>query len=79
MAKQYYSPEAIKELREKRGMSKKTLADKAGVTLMTIYRVENGQNCSIRLLQRIAQELDSSLVDLLNPSTATNKFFYADC
>lgn len=66
--KQFYLPERVRQLREARGLTKLQLAQKTSVTLMTVYRVENGQACSLNLLQRIADTFEVPLIDLLNPS-----------
>jgi transcriptional regulator with XRE-family HTH domain len=54
-----YDGGKVRKLREQHGMSKIELAQAAGVTLMTIYRVEGGRHCSPDLLRRIAQIFDT--------------------
>ena len=54
-----YDCSKVRKLREQNGMSKLELAKTVGVTLMTIYRVENGRHCSPDLLRRIAQTFDT--------------------
>lgn len=61
--------EKIKHWRQKRGLTQKQLAEKAGLTIATIGRIEvdirHGTN--ITTLQRIADGLGISLDKLLNP------------
>ncbi len=61
--------EKIKHWRQKKGFTQKQLAEKAGLTLATIGRIETGmrQGTNITTLQRIAEALGISLDKLLNP------------
>lgn len=55
------------ELREKRGLSKADLADKAKVNYNTIVKIESGENKNptIKTLIGIAQVFDIKVEDLL--------------
>ena len=61
--------EKIKHWRQKKGLTQKQIAEKAGLTIATIGRIEadirHGTN--ITTLQRIADALGISLDKLLNP------------
>lgn len=65
-----YNGAKVRKLREQYGMSKAQLAQSVGVSLMTIYRVENGLNCSPDLLKRIAECFDSDWRLFLTESPA---------
>jgi DNA-binding XRE family transcriptional regulator len=54
---------AVKEIREKALMSKAELARKAGVSPLTIDRVENGKNCRMETMRKIILALDRDLSD----------------
>lgn len=55
--------------RARRKLARSTLAFRAGIDTMTLYRVENGQPCSVATLCKIADALDVPLVDLLPYTT----------
>jgi len=61
--------EKIKHWRQKKGLTQNQLAEKAGLTIATIGRIEAGirQGTNITTLQRIAEALGISLDKLLNP------------
>jgi DNA-binding transcriptional regulator YiaG len=56
-----WTPQVVKQLREKYGMTRRQLGDLTGVTITTIYLWEMGQRKPSRtakiLLSRIEQEL----------------------
>jgi transcriptional regulator with XRE-family HTH domain len=53
----------LKTAREKRGLTQSELAEKVGVHLVTICRIETGaRNPSMPLLQKIAKALGMRLV-----------------
>jgi transcriptional regulator with XRE-family HTH domain len=56
----------IREIRKERRMSQTELAEKAGVALMTISRLERGQHDPhMRTLWRIARSLGVPLLELV--------------
>ena len=61
--------EKIKHWRQKKGLTQNQLAEKAGLTIATIGRIETGirQGTNITTLQRMADALGISLDKLLNP------------
>jgi transcriptional regulator with XRE-family HTH domain len=60
-----YDHHRLKRLRERAGLTQTELAQRVNVTLMTIYRVESGRNCSLQLLHRLAAELGVAWKSLL--------------
>ena len=56
----------LRELREKKGMTRRELADKAGVVYQTIYLLETGQTKypTVRIAVKLAKALDSRLTRL---------------
>ena len=59
----------IRDLRKKRKLNQGELAEEAGVSLMTISRIERGeQNPHIKTLARIAGALGVSILDVLRSS-----------
>jgi transcriptional regulator with XRE-family HTH domain len=73
MKSSLYDGRKVRKLREQHGMSKAQLAQSVGVTLMTIYRVENGKHCSPDLLRRIAEHFDADWRLLLKEPSARKK------
>ncbi|HWP27310.1 MAG TPA: helix-turn-helix transcriptional regulator [Xanthobacteraceae bacterium] len=58
--------ERVRTMRHRRGMVRKALAKKAGISERYIAQLESGQgNCSIVLLRRIARALGVALEDLV--------------
>ena len=57
------SPNLVKEVREELLMSKAELARKAGVSSLTIDRVEKGENCRVDTKRRIISALGYELSD----------------
>jgi transcriptional regulator with XRE-family HTH domain len=56
---------AIRELREKRGLTQEAVAHDAGVTTATLGVIERGlSNPTWATLRRIASALDASMVEL---------------
>jgi len=56
----------IREIRKERGMSQTELAEKAGISLITISRIERGErDPHLTTLLRIARGLDVRLSELL--------------
>lgn len=51
----------ILRLRKEAGLTQIGLAQKIGVTQQEISRVENGDNCSLSTLHRIAKALDHDI------------------
>jgi len=60
----------VREIRDRRGMTRKLVAREAGVSERHLAHLEGGEgNVSILLLDNIARALDVSLTDLLAPET----------
>jgi XRE family transcriptional regulator, aerobic/anaerobic benzoate catabolism transcriptional regulator len=60
----------VREIRDRRGMTRKLVAREAGVSERHLAHLEGGEgNVSIVLLDNIARALDVSLVELLAPET----------
>ncbi|NGZ98491.1 MAG: XRE family transcriptional regulator [Nitrospira sp. WS110] len=56
----------LKELRQARGFTQKTLADKLGMSLTYLCNLENGKaNVSLSTLRRLAKALRVKVVDLV--------------
>lgn len=53
----------VKVLREKKLMSKSELARKAGVSVVTIDRIERGENCRLETMRKIILALGFSVED----------------
>ena len=53
----------VKELREKKLISKSELARKAGVSTVTIDRVERGESCRLETMRKIILALGYTLED----------------
>lgn len=53
----------VKVLREKKLMSKSELARKAGVSVVTIDRIERGENCRLETMRKIILALGYSIED----------------
>lgn len=51
----------LKEVRESRMMSKSELARKAGVSTLTIDRIERGEQCRLETMRKIILALGYSL------------------
>jgi len=51
----------VKEIRESRLLSKAELARKAGVSSLTIGRIERGENCRLETMRKIILALGYSL------------------
>jgi transcriptional regulator with XRE-family HTH domain len=59
---------SIRQLRTRRGVTAKTLAEKIGVSPSLISKVESGSvNPSVDVLRRITMELHTTLADLMDP------------
>jgi DNA-binding XRE family transcriptional regulator len=54
---------AVKEIRERLPMSKAELARKAGVSPLTIDRIEKGENCRMETKRKIILALGYDLSD----------------
>lgn len=57
------SKNRVKQLREKKLMSKSELARKAGVSVVTIDRVEKGEVCRMETMRKIILALGYTLDD----------------
>jgi DNA-binding XRE family transcriptional regulator len=60
---------SLKEIREKRMMSKAELSKKAEISPLTITRIENGMSCRIKTKRKIILALGLKLSD-------TDKIFH---
>ena len=70
----YVTGAAIKQLREKRGMTQAELADKIGVSSKTVSKWETAKGLpDITLLQPLAQALGVSVIELMNGEAITNR------
>jgi DNA-binding XRE family transcriptional regulator len=54
---------AVREIRERLSMSKAELARKAGVSPLTIDRIEKGENCRMETKRKIISALGYDLSD----------------
>jgi len=65
----------LRELRRERGLSQEALADRAGISLATVARLERQTraSCRGRTLARLAAALDeeSAAIGLPSPATGT--------
>jgi transcriptional regulator with XRE-family HTH domain len=63
-------PILLRRWRERRGYSVRELARRAGVTHVTVVRIENDQvSLTVMMLERLAKALRIDARDLLVPST----------
>lgn len=53
----------VKSIRESRLLSKSELARKAGVSVLTVVRVERGEECRMETMRKIILALGYSLED----------------
>lgn len=53
----------VKVLREKKLMSKSELARKAGISVVTVDRIERGENCRLETMRKIILALGFSIED----------------
>ncbi len=51
----------VKVLREKKLMSKSELARKAGISVVTVDRIERGENCRLETMRKIILALGFSI------------------
>ncbi|MDR3579685.1 MAG: helix-turn-helix transcriptional regulator [Oryzomonas sp.] len=56
-------PNKVKDIRESKLMSKSELARKAGVSALTIDRIERGESCRLETKRKIILALGYSLDD----------------
>lgn len=49
-------------IRKHRGMSQRDLADRAGVSLMTISSIEKGGDCKVSTIRAIEKALDAKII-----------------
>jgi transcriptional regulator with XRE-family HTH domain len=55
----------LQEWRERRGLSLRGLADRAGVGFVTVWRIEHGEmSPTVAMLEKLARALDVDVVDL---------------
>ena len=53
----------LKQYREERMLSKAELARKAGISPLTVDRVENGESCRLSTMRKILLALDMELTE----------------
>ena len=64
----------LREWRERRGLSMRALAQRAGGSYVTIARIESGaMSPTVALLERLARALDIHITDLFPPKQSTKK------
>jgi DNA-binding XRE family transcriptional regulator/desulfoferrodoxin (superoxide reductase-like protein) len=70
----YVTGAAIRELREKNGMTQSALADRIGVSAQAVSKWENGRGLpDIALIEPLAKALGISVVELISGEYVTNK------
>lgn len=70
----YVTGAAIRQVREKRGMTQAELADKIGVSSKTVSKWETARGLpDITLLQPLAQALGVCVIELMNGEPITNR------
>lgn len=57
------SKNSVKSIRESRLLSKSELARKAGVSVLTVARIERGEECRMETMRKIILALGYSLED----------------
>jgi transcriptional regulator with XRE-family HTH domain len=57
--------QAIKSARIRAGLTQQTLAERAGLALRTLTRIENGEDIKLSTLLAIADALNLSITDLV--------------
>jgi transcriptional regulator with XRE-family HTH domain len=61
--------EALTVIRERTGLSKTELAERAGIDRTLVHRLENGErNCTPTVMRKLATALDCPLFALMGPS-----------
>lgn len=61
----------VRAARRRVGMTQQTLAERAGLALKTLSRIENGEDMTLSTLAAIAAALDLSLGELLETDDNT--------
>jgi transcriptional regulator with XRE-family HTH domain len=58
------TPLRLREWRERRGLSLRALAERAGVGYVTVWRIEHGElSPTVAMLEKLARALDLDVVD----------------
>lgn len=70
MNAEHYNPELLATVRKQK-ITQKDLAEKLGVTEMTIYRAEKGESVSYELLSEICREIGIDIKNILVSTPAT--------
>jgi DNA-binding transcriptional regulator YiaG len=63
MAKKEWTPDEIRDLRRRFGLSRKKLGDMLGVTVPTIYRWENAYNEPYKPLRILLSKIEEELIE----------------
>jgi transcriptional regulator with XRE-family HTH domain len=59
------TPLRLRDWRERRGLSLRALAERAGVGYVTVWRIEHGElSPTVAMLEKLARALDVHLTDL---------------
>lgn len=67
------NPEALRVIRERTGLSKAELADRAGVDRTLITRLENGERrATVAVISKVARALDVSQLAICSPTEAVD-------
>lgn len=58
----------VREWRERRKLTYRELADRAGIALSTLYRIESGTaSPTVAMLAKLAKALEINMVDFFRP------------
>lgn len=61
----------VREARQQAGLTQQTLAERAGLALKTLSRIENGEDMNLSTLAAIAAALDVTLGELVDQGDNT--------
>ncbi|WEV60713.1 helix-turn-helix transcriptional regulator [Streptococcaceae bacterium ESL0729] len=63
----------IAQLRKGQGLTQEALAEKSGLSIRTIQRLEGGDDASLETLKSVARALDVEIIDLFEQDEGQNK------
>ncbi|WP_165062559.1 MULTISPECIES: helix-turn-helix domain-containing protein [unclassified Adlercreutzia] len=64
----------VARLRKEQSMSITTFAQVAGISRPTLYKIESGESdLKLSMITRVAQALDTSVLDLLTPHNSSSR------